>query len=200
MSIFSKNQPSRAIGGFSLIELMVTVTIVTMVTGLALVRYSSFNSTVLLNSQAYEVALDVRQTQLYSLSAGSVSQSVNSNVDARFRQPYGLEFRRDNPIQYSIFQDIDEDDQGDANEVFERMFLGTDFSIGELCVNGSTCSENEGAFVEVIFKRPDFNAKFRTNIGGSSLTITSVSIRLVDDQNNLTRDIVIDESGYVTVE
>ena len=77
-----KNKDLKA--GFTLIELMITITIVTLVTGIVMANYSSFNSVVLLKSQAYELALDLRSAQVYGVSVGGTTNS--------FRGAYGIYF------------------------------------------------------------------------------------------------------------
>ena len=189
-----KQQVAHTARGFSLIELLVTVSIVTLVTGLALVRYSSFNSTVLLNSQAYEIALDIRQTQLYSLSVGAVSGGSN------FRDPYGIEFRTssNNNTEYRIFQDTNNNTLGDSGEIFQNILLGRNFTITSLCLYTDPnldCTINQ---IEVLFERPDFVARFTD--GSNPVSASYAIVTVVDDMTGRTRDIRIDASGYVTVE
>jgi prepilin-type N-terminal cleavage/methylation domain-containing protein len=68
MAIVPVQQKQKNYRGFTLIELMVTITIVVLVTGIVLVQYSSFNSSVLLTSQAYQLAFDLREAQSLAIS------------------------------------------------------------------------------------------------------------------------------------
>jgi prepilin-type N-terminal cleavage/methylation domain-containing protein len=46
--------------GFTLVELMVTVGIFTIISGLLLARYSNFNQGIILTNLAYDIALTIR--------------------------------------------------------------------------------------------------------------------------------------------
>ena len=48
-------------GGFGLIELMVSISVMAIVSAIILVKQNSFNGAILLRSQTYEIALDVRE-------------------------------------------------------------------------------------------------------------------------------------------
>lgn len=67
-------QSSRAVhklktrAGFTLIELMVVITIFIVVTGVLLANYPAFGSKIVLENMAYEIALAMRQAQTYGLS------------------------------------------------------------------------------------------------------------------------------------
>lgn len=64
-------------GGFSLIELMVTIAIISIVLAISLAKYGTFNNVVLLKNQAFGLALDIRKAQTYASSV-----RVESNQDA----------------------------------------------------------------------------------------------------------------------
>lgn len=61
----------RSQDGFSMIELMVTVSIFAMITALTLVNYPRFGSRILLDNTSYDVGLAVRQAQSYGLNVRS---------------------------------------------------------------------------------------------------------------------------------
>ena len=55
--------------GFGLVELLVSISIMLLVTMVVLVNHESFNNGALLRSQAYEVALRLREVQLSAVGA-----------------------------------------------------------------------------------------------------------------------------------
>ena len=71
--------------GFTLIELLVTITMFVIITGVVLVNSNKFDNTILLNNFAYDVALTIKQAQLYGVS-------VKENNDSTFNSVYGVLF------------------------------------------------------------------------------------------------------------
>ncbi len=59
--------------GFSLIELIVVTGIFTVITAVVLANNAQFNNSVLLGNAAYDIALSVRQAQVYGLSTQAYS-------------------------------------------------------------------------------------------------------------------------------
>ena len=131
--------------GFGLIELMVSIGVMVLVTSIVLVRQSAFNSTVLLQNQAFEIAFDIRQTQLRAVSA-------QGGVDADFRTQYGVTFEPGERDYYFF--------RGNPTD---SVFLGAPgkldrrFSVVAVQWPDGT-NMNNG--IHITFKRPEYNANF----------------------------------------
>lgn len=186
------------LSGFTVIELMVTITIVVLVTGIVLIQYSSFNSSVLLTSQAYAIAFDLRETQ-------SIAISVRGN-GASFREEYGLYFDINAPNQYLLFQDNGSAKPAVYNageEVGNPNIVDPRFVIEDFCINGSfgqRCA-SEGLVADdlsVTFKRPDFDAAFANSDGTNN--ITSAEIFVTPLNGNGIRVITITNAGQISVQ
>lgn len=135
--------------GFSLLELLVSISIVTLVLGIVLTRHGAFNSAVLLRGQAYEIALDIRQLQL-----GAVN-STNQNT-GRFGASRGVYFNTTALAQnsYYFFEDAD-GNNWPASNGSER--LGPIKRLDpRFVVDGSWGSDD----VVVMFTRPNLDAVF----------------------------------------
>lgn len=181
--------------GFSLVELLITIGIVIMVTGAVLVRHTSFNSSTLLKSQAFELSLDIRTAQQYSISARA------DRTDTR--AAYGFYFDARNPGQYQLFLDADDDNLYDVGEeVGLANAFDSRFFIKEICIQGN-CSSSQAA--SVAFKRPNFDAIIgNTNSAGASYglygrTQVDVVIASVDDINT-TRTVTVYQTGQIGVQ
>src|SRR3990167_1379889 len=88
--------------GFTLIELMVSISIVSVIMTVVLFTYSSFNDSLALSAAGQEVASAVRQAQTYGLSVKEFS--VGSE---QFTSGYGIYFDPvSDPTNYYIFVDI----------------------------------------------------------------------------------------------
>lgn len=130
--------------GFGLIELMVSIGVMVLVTSIVLVRQSTFNSAVLLENQAYEIAFDVRETQLRAVSA-------QGGVDADFRTQYGVTFLVGEQ-KYNFFRGEPDGSQvlfGAPSQLDRRFYIA-----GVRRPNGASFSNG----VHITFIRPDYDA------------------------------------------
>lgn len=186
--------PSVQSRGFSLIELMVTIAIVILVTSISLARYGSFNNSVLLKSQAFEVALDIREAQLFG-----VSISGRSNND--FRGAFGVHFdisSTGSANVYRLFQsDVDNQYQA-GEEVGDSYTIDPRFLITGITTDQSGCDPQQAS---VAFRRPNFDALLWTSGGGSCMSPGWIRIDLAAVVDPVvTRSVVIYQSGLITVE
>ena len=155
-SAFSKT------GGFGLVELMVSISIMVIVATIVLTQQASFNSAVLLRGQAYEVALAIREVQLNAVSA--------SGNTGTFRDTQGVHFDTDESTDgtYRIFRDADNDGyyDGSGEEFGIQGLLDPRYEIRNVrAVGGDSIS---GTAVSVIFVRPNFDARFFDGSGPSN--------------------------------
>jgi prepilin-type N-terminal cleavage/methylation domain-containing protein len=101
--------------GFSLIELLVVIGIFIIITSVILARQNKFSSDILLTDLAYQVAISIRQAQVYGLGV----QAQSSNFDIG----YGVHFDNVTPnTTYKLFAD------NDKNGVYNTSGLGFDVS------------------------------------------------------------------------
>lgn len=147
--------------GFGLIELMVSIGVMVLVTSIVIVRQSTFNSTALLTNQAYEVAFDVRETQLRAVSA-------QGGVDADFRTQYGMKFAPDEQ-KYTFFR----------GEPSTPTLLGAPgnldrrFALGSFNTSSGIIDEE----ISIVFERPEYDAMFFDG-EGSVLDVSWVVINV----------------------
>jgi len=181
--------------GFTVVELMVTVAIVVLITGIALVRYGSFNNSVLLKSQAYEVALDIRSAQTYGVS-------VSGQNSAEFTKAFGLYFDKSNTNEYVLFQDANNNLKYDSTppEAIGSVYvIDPRFIISDIVTNSSgSCGEILSASVS--FKRPNFDAHLDID-SGSPCSFTELGIVIASAHDpSFTRTVWVSTTGYVMVE
>ena len=197
MFFFSKikNTIQHNHSGFSLVELMVTIGIVTLVTGVVLIRYSSFNSVVILKSQAYEMGLDIREAQVFGVSVGGST--------GQFREAYGMYINLSTPNIYTLFQDAPgsgTDLVYDAGEeVGEVYVIDPRFTILEICTTFAATYDCAGATeASIAFKRPDFDARMTTN-GEPNPQQIEIVIAAVEDPS-VRRTVVVYASGQISIQ
>lgn len=167
--------------GFTLVELLISIAIVGIVTSIVLVKYGSFDSTVLLKSLAYEIALTLREAQVRSVS---VSRSANS-----FDYPYGvtfsvatpqekkryISFRYKNATEHPVY------DVGEASPVAEdiRTFpISRTMEVQDLCVTIGGTENCDIDRLDVSFRRPKFKGLFHAVEGPTEYTDTVTSAKI----------------------
>lgn len=135
---YSQNQ------AFGLVELMVSISIMTLVTTVVLVRQSAFDGAVLLRNQAYEVAFTIRQAQQLAVTGGDATRRYGV---------YFTETAAGNQV-YILFADGNSNGVVDTNEqIGQTGRLDNRFIIRDTWT-GTT----EANPLSVIFERPNFDA------------------------------------------
>ncbi len=84
--------------GFTLVEMVVVLAIISVITGIALMSQSTFNRSLLLTNTAYTVALSIRQMQSLGLSSRVFDTVQNTG--------YGVHVAAATPESYLLFADI----------------------------------------------------------------------------------------------
>ena len=188
--------------GFTLIEVMISIAIIVLVSTLIMLRYGAFSSSVLLKNQAFEVALDIRETQSY---ATSVRGSGNE-----FRQEYGLRFSSVSSInsQYTFF--LDSQDSGGSDRLYnsgeelgEPRRLDRRFIVSRICSPDcvNPASNEIYSYLDLTYKRPDFDALlrgYRSGAGWSTLTNVEIEIASVADPSKARR-VYVSSTGQIEV-
>ncbi len=154
---------SRAKAGFTLIELMVVLAIMTILTAVFLFQQQKFDSSTLLRTLGYSIALSVRQAQLYGSSVRQFDTTANG-----FQYSYGIYFSN-STAQYTLFADVNGDKvYSGSGEKVQTFVLSPGYTIAKVCgigVNGTDQScipsgsgvgngTNIGSLT-IYFKRPD---------------------------------------------
>lgn len=177
---------TQAIRGFGLVELLVSISIMTLVSAVILARHSSYNSAVLLRNQAYEVAFTIREAQNYALSAVFTDTGTGLSTDS-FRERYGVHFEAGNSVYY-LFRDDNGDGGYDAGEeIGQPGRLDPRFVFSS--VPGGT-----GVF-DVMFERPNFDAIFDPNPSGPAGTPAIITV----STDTSSRDIEVTRTGQIAV-
>ncbi len=195
-------------GGFTLVELLVVSAIILVMTAFILFQHSKFNSTTLLRSLAYSIALSVRQAQIYGTSVRESSRN------GTFVQGYGVYFPLSGsaPDRYYLFADLDADGNYDSSPVSEALpanfTLSKDYRFKSICmvrIGQSTCDATPVTSLTAYFRRPNPDACLASSatLGACAAGVPPVYSRAYltvgSAVNDDTRSIKISETGQISV-
>lgn len=181
---------------FSLIELLVSVSILTVITGVVLANNTQFNSSVLLGNAAYDIALTIREAQVYGLSTQAFG--------GEFQVGYGVHFS--SAREYVLFADVDQNrnrryDAG-VDQVVRQYTLGRGFTIAQLCATRTdqsvACSQSSASLehLDIAFLRPNPDA---TITGTDPKPFSSARITITSPSGE-TRTISVQSTGQISVQ
>ncbi len=202
---FGKRAPVGGPRGFTLIELLVVSSIIVIITMVLLLRQSQFDSSTILRSMGYSVALSVRQAQVYGTS---VLGSANGG-SVQYAPAYGLYFSNTTPNSYVLFADFNNNGAYDAASETVKVFsLSAGYTVSEACakLSGGTnrCTGSDDTAtaattnsVTILFRRPNPDAVFATDIPSEQYTSAYVQIR---SPNGTTRSVVVTSAGQISVQ
>ncbi|HVM73900.1 MAG TPA: prepilin-type N-terminal cleavage/methylation domain-containing protein [Candidatus Paceibacterota bacterium] len=157
--------------GFSLIELLVVVAIITLVSAVVFANINKFGGQSRLQSLVYDIALTIRQAQVYGIS---VKQVAGSNFDTGF----GVSFNLANPALYRLFNDINENGKYDAGEDVSPSpyAINQNYVYSKLCATISGTEYCPYTSMNIVFIRPNPNAYFIVQGGGVGITDSCTSV------------------------
>jgi len=188
--------------GFSMVELMVTVSIFVVITGIVLVKNSGFNSSIRLTNLAYEVGLKIREAQTYGVSVKEFGVGTGT-----FTVAYGVHFQKTSPTVFQFFGDANGNMSYDAgNEFIDELSMVGGNRIKKMCVLSSSGAEScsDTGLMDnlvILFQRPKFEAIIIPRSGGAKLpgSYQSASIVVSSSDGVSERTIGVHATGQITV-
>jgi prepilin-type N-terminal cleavage/methylation domain-containing protein len=205
--------------GFSLIELLVVVSIFFIITTIALFKQSKFSSDILITNTAYDVALAIRQAQVYGVGS---KQSGSDTLEDR-RKSYGISFsyrESDSDTKFIMFSESPYDDLGKS---YRSLYDATDtdhytevepFSLKREQKIADFCGRNIGELWEcaystaagdinrlnIAFIKPNLNPVIKPDIdGGGGSQYDEAKIIVQSSLGDKCRTIYVNSVGQITV-
>ncbi len=214
-----RSRARRAARGFTLVELLVTISILAVITAVAVTGQSTFNHTILLNDTSYTIALSAREAQSLGLSSRKFLGVQNGG--------YGLHFTNMNPTKsYTVFADIQNSLAAPAwcpivattspeakagnclydgiGETFQSYGLTQGFTISDFCgktAAGLLCaSTNAIQSLDVLYLRPNTTAIISgITPGGIPVQFSCAQISVKSPTDTATQTIRTSQLGEVSV-
>lgn len=207
--------------GFTLIELLVVCAIIVVITALVLIDSNKFGGSVTLENFAYDVALTIRQAQVYGIAVERFGTNCTPAPGSTcFASGYGMNFKLSTPSTYLLFADEDGtgvyDPSVSPSEIVDSDSIQQGYAITGLCVIPNTaitakCQPvNE---IDILYIRPEPEAYISSGGNGSpggSYTMTScyqnahycnyeAQITLTAPKGDQ-RTVVVDATGQISVQ
>ncbi len=185
-------QPSR---GFTLVELLVTLSLFVALTTIVLFSSSQFNGSILLTNLAYDVALTIRQAQSFGVN---VREEVSSDS---FDKAYGVHFDTSKPAEFILFADLNKNGQYDTFS-FDNCNDGTNECVDKYIIkrgnkiSGISCDGSAYSPLDITFIRPNPDAIIKCGSGNKNEA--KIKVSSADDVNY--RYIVVNLAGQISVE
>jgi prepilin-type N-terminal cleavage/methylation domain-containing protein len=200
--------------GFTLIELMVVSTIILLLTAFIFFQQGKFNSTTILRSLTYSVALSVRQAQVYGTSVRGLAVTQAScaagtySAGVCFSPGYGIYIPSVGALAdtYYIFSDLNGNGAYESGEALPIYKLGTSYRLKSVCtVAGGSSVCNAQTSLTIYFRRPNPDACMSTPSvpGACALDVTPsysrAYITVGNTSNSDSRSLKITDTGQITV-
>lgn len=185
--------------GFSLVELLVVLSIFIVISSVVLFSQNKFSSDTNITNLAYEIALVARNAQSYGLSI-----KASNGVGVLTDYAYGIYFAPGLPLSsFTLFYDQNNNRVYDAlGDIKINTYLVQNGNeISSICFNNSStdCTGTTGDYSNITFLRPNPNANIRAYIGGGPVLKTSVEITVRSALKDRTKTVQITNTGQISV-
>lgn len=189
-------------GGFTLVELIISVAIFVFMTVLLVSKYGNFSNGILTTNIAYDIAITIRQSQAFGLHVRQTNSS--------FSGAYGTHFTKASSgnTKFELFFDANSDsvftsgptpgvvpDETLAGYVLKRNSIIQDIAVGTGPANITAHPDS----LNVVFKRPDPDAIITAVTGGTKTKVAYAEI-ILKGPDASTRKIVVRRTGQISIE
>ena len=187
--------------GFTLVEMIVTVGIFAVITSVVFAGYRDFDGGIVLTNLAYEIAITIRQAQVYGLSVRDASGGPSP-----FNVRYGIHLPGLIPNAFILFADVNDDQTYTSlvtpPELIENLSITRGNIIDDFCgtiaPGVSECAKTGGiTWLDIMFLRPDPDALFRSSTGA---VYQSATVVVKSPRTNGTKTITVLSTGQISVQ
>jgi prepilin-type N-terminal cleavage/methylation domain-containing protein len=187
--------------GFTLIEMALVLGIFGVITAIVFFNYSSFNNQIVLGNLAYEIAMHIREAQVFSFG---VRKENIAGLNSFQNSNYGVYFKKG---QKSFFYFIDYGggsnqnpngkcdscNQGTCTDECLRLVSLPRNMVIENIVDADNMSHDD---LHITFKRPNPEAHFYSV---DTEIITGKVEIIIKSPDNQYKKIIVRETGYISV-
>lgn len=183
----------KANEGFTLVELLVTLSLFVVITTIVLFSQSKFNGSILLTNLAYDVALTVRQAQTFGVNVREVSSGGGD-----FQKAYGVHFDAtdaDSKKKFILFiDDVSVNGKYDSSDSIVNTYsVKRGNYIKNICIESACTSVNK---LDITFIRPNPDAIIK----GDSYSDAAEAKITISSADGNTRNIVVNSTGQISIQ
>ena len=186
----------KTVAGFTLIEMIVVISIFTIMTGVVLANLPQFRERTALQLVAQKISLTIREDQVYGVAFKSSSTTIFPSHGIYFYPTTG---GSSNLKSYILFADNPTSNNkydGVAEKVTQYDLTGS-VEIQKIeTFNTVDLTHSEG--FHLVFKRPKTEANFTDSLG-STITASYAKITLVSTRSLETRTVWVWNTGQISV-
>lgn len=179
--------------GFTLIELLVVFSISALIATIMMASYPNFTSSLEFENAALDIALIIREAQVYGVSS-FLEESTGS-----FDVPYGVNFNMSNSNSFILFADIvNANNMYDSGEEIKTIYIKDTFKINNICIHNGLCYSLSTFWnpLNITFKRPTPDAVIKLNNVSGNLGY----IEIENKKNGNIKKITVRNTGQISVE
>lgn len=203
--------------GFSIIEMIVVISIITLMTSVVLFNKRDFNNSVLLTNLSYDVALTIREAQVYGIAV----RGFAGGGGISFGKGYGVHFAEAADVinNYIFFVDgsgaagsppgsptqIYEPDEESLKDYSLASGYSFKFCVYTTNVTPDACSDiGNDQTLDIVFKRPDPDASFAYFADNSSpnppqTNLNKIEVIIVAPDGMTERRVAVYRNGQIAV-
>lgn len=174
--------------GFTLFELLVTLAILTVISSLIFANYPEFQAGVSLKRTAQEIALSVREAEVYAIAVKGWEEEYEG---------YGIHFESVSPSYYLLFSDLDNNKSYDGGDELVKTFaIQTNDKITNLCGYDTIGTPFCGlSYLDIIFYRPTPAATLK----GEGTDFSYVEIEITSPRGKQ-KNLHIEVNGQISIQ
>ena len=189
--------------GFTLIEMLVVISIFTIMTGVVLANLPNFRERTALQLVAQKMSLTIREAQVYGVGVKSSGVNVFPS--------HGIIFGpvASNKKSYVLFADDyppgppignNKYDSGNNELVTKYDLTGTvEIQHLDTCLSSLSCVSQDSAGLNIVFDRPKTEANFTDSSGVVIPSTSYVNITVASSRSGETRIIQVWNTGQISV-
>mgnify|MGYP001602117617 CR=1 FL=1 len=186
---------SGTLGGFSLVELSVSVFIFTLVTGIVLANFPSFSSKIALENLAHEIALAVRQAQVFGIA------SREFGAGSGIFPGHGVRFERALDTTFLLYADTDKNKKYTGiSELLETFIIRGGNRVSAVCgflTPASPCTSLD--ILDIVFVRPDPEPTLTGKVENAEAAYSYATIT-IESARGGTQKVVVWSNGQIAIQ